>query len=76
MKDLQELDRNIFQLMMAHKDNLYVEVKYFKDNEYHRIDGYIDSINYQERYIDVVDKLGYKEFTTIKFEDIIDVFII
>lgn len=73
---MQELDKIGFQLMISHKDNLYIEVKYFKDNEHHRIKGYIDSINYEDKYIDIVDKLGYNEFTTVKFDEVVKVLIL
>ncbi|MCT1904137.1 YolD-like family protein [Oceanobacillus sojae] len=73
---MQELDKIGFQLMISHKDNLYIEVKYFNDNEHHRIKGYIDSINYEDKYIDIVDKLGYNEFTTVKFDEVVKVLIL
>ncbi|GIO22410.1 YolD-like family protein [Oceanobacillus sp. J11TS1] len=74
--DEQQIEENGFQLMMAHKDNLLVEIKHYKDYDFRFYQGYIDRINYQDKYINVVEKLGGSDFVKIKFEDIMEVHIL
>ncbi|WP_152658309.1 YolD-like family protein [Oceanobacillus sp. CFH 90083] len=74
--DEQQIEENGFKLMMAHKDILLIEVKHYKDYGLHHCKGYIDSINYQYKYIKLVSKLGHDNLIKIKFEDTINVSIL
>lgn len=74
--DEQQIEQNSFQLMVAHKDNLFIEVKYYHDYDFQHIKGYIDIINYQDKNIKIVEKLGFDDFARIQFEDIMEVFIL
>ncbi|GEN85641.1 YolD-like family protein [Oceanobacillus sojae] len=65
-----------FQLMMAHKDNLLIKIEYHKDNNFYMEQGYIDSINYEDRYIKIVNKFGRVDFTKINLENIVKVFLL
>lgn len=65
-----------FQLMMAHKDNLVIKMEHCKNNNFYMEQGYIDSINYEDKYIKIVKKFGYADFTKINFENIVKVFIL
>ncbi|WP_339234827.1 YolD-like family protein [Oceanobacillus sp. FSL W7-1281] len=76
MLNERQWKQNCFQLIIAHKDNLLIEVKCYQDCHVHHIKGYIDSINYKDEHIAIVDRLGHKDFTIIKFNDMIDVFIL
>lgn len=74
--DEQKQEENNFQLMLAHKDHLLIEIKYFKDYDFHYEKGYIDNINYLDKYIRIVEKLSHNDFVKIKFDSILDVFIL
>ena len=74
--DEQQIEENGFQLMMAHKDNFLIEIKHYKDYDFHHLKGYIDRINYQDKYINVVSKLGNSDFERVKFENILEVHIL
>lgn len=65
-----------FQLLMAHKDNLLINIKHCKNNNFYMEQGYIDSINYEGNYIKIVEKFGHTDFVKIKFENIVKVSIL
>ncbi|GLO65098.1 MULTISPECIES: YolD-like family protein [Oceanobacillus] len=74
--DEQQLEENGFQLMMAHKDNLLISIKYYANYDYHNIKGYVDRINYQDKYVSVVEKISSKDDTRINFDMILEVTIL
>ncbi|GLO65683.1 YolD-like family protein [Oceanobacillus kimchii] len=74
--DEQQLEENGFQLMMAHKDNLLINIKYYNNYDYHNTKGYIDKINYQDQYITVVEKVGLEHELKINFNAILKVTIL
>ncbi|MFS0749509.1 YolD-like family protein [Oceanobacillus sp. 1P07AA] len=74
--DEQQFEENGFQLMIAHKDNLLVNIKYYSNYDYHNIKGYVDKINYQHKYVSVVEKISSEDDTRINFDVILEVTIL
>ncbi|WP_240490498.1 MULTISPECIES: YolD-like family protein [Oceanobacillus] len=61
---------------MAHKDNLLISIKYYTNYDYHNIKGYIDKINYQDKYITLVEKVSSDDYTRINFDVSLEVIIL
>lgn len=64
--DEQQFQEFNFRLVLAQKDNLCVEVKYFHSGSIKIVKGYVDTINYLDQYIMIDEK-------RIISNDIIDV---
>lgn len=74
--DEQQLEENGFQLMMAHKDNLLISIKYYDNYDYNNIRGYVDKINYQDKYVSVVKRITSEDNIRINFDVILEVTIL
>ncbi|GLO66110.1 YolD-like family protein [Oceanobacillus kimchii] len=74
--DEQKQEEINFQLKMGFKDNLLVEIKYYENGHFLTFKGYIQKMNYENRLIEVTEEIYEREFMRIKYEDILDVFIV
>ncbi|MFS0752145.1 YolD-like family protein [Oceanobacillus sp. 1P07AA] len=74
--DQQKQEVINFQLRMGLKDNLLVEVKFYENGHFLTFKGYIQKMNYEKKSIEVSEGICAREFMRIKYEDILDVFIV
>jgi len=68
--DEQQIEENVMKLQLAIHNNLTIEVKYFKDHDFHTIKGKLSSIVSNESLV-FADEVR----TKINFKDVLDVFI-
>lgn len=66
--DEQQIEDNAMRLQMAIHNDLSVEVKHFKNNDFHKIKGKLSSIVFNETIV-----FDNEERTKINFSDVIDV---
>lgn len=74
--DEQKQEEINFQLTMGFKDNLLVEVKYYENGHFLTFKGYIQRLHYENRFIEVSEGIFNRECLRIRYQDILDVFIV
>lgn len=66
--DEQQIEENAMKLQLAIHNDLSIEIKYFKDHDFHTVEGKLKSIV-------AGDCIIFSDGTRIKLNNVIDVFI-